>query len=172
MALTDRQKAFVEFYCGEANFIAVEAARLAGYANPHRMGYEVVKSKAVSEAIQDRLDTRARAAWYSAEDIQKALWEEVRTKEGKGNTQAARVSALVWLGKSIGMWNDVEQKAKLLEEQRKSPQITYNIINYKEALPSREVIEHEVEDNREAVQHQLEHMDDVEIINYSEDNDD
>jgi len=169
VALTDQEKIFIDAYCGEAEFKAKEAAKIAKYVHPERMGYEVLKRKAVSKAIQDRLDTKARTAWYSQEDIQKALWEEVNTKEGRGNTQAARISALVWLGKSIGMWNEVQQKQKLLEEQRKEPQIQYNIINYANSLPSEDDIKDVIDAEKNSVEEQLSLPEGIEIINYNND---
>lgn len=174
MALTEKQKLYIEFYCTTADFTAVEAARQAGYTNPERAGYELMKNSVVIKAIEKRLDTRARSAFYTAEDIQRALWNEVNTREGKGNTQAARVSALVWLGKSIGMWSEVEQKAKLLEKQRENPSVVYNIINYSENKDStnkdfsKESIEVEVEKNKTDVAKSLKSLENFEVISYNE----
>lgn len=164
--LTPKQKAFIDAYCGDADFSAEKAAKAAGYLHPEKAGYKILESKAVSTAISKRLGAKAAVSWYSEVDIQKALWNEVNTREGRGNTQAARVSALVWLGKSIGMWSDLEQKQKLIEEQRKSPQIQYNIVNYAGELPSKENIREIIEVDKKDVEEQLSLPEGIEIINY------
>lgn len=68
------------------------------------------------------------------------------------------------------MWSEVEQKAKLLEKQRETPSVTYNIINYSEPHKqdlSKESIEAEVEENKQEVQKSLENLDKFNIIDYN-----
>ena len=163
-ALSPKQKLFVEYYCSSANFNAVEAARQAGYINPDRGASRILKVRSVAKAIESRLDTRAQAAWYSEDDVLKKLWEEAKTTEGRGNTQASRVNALVWLGKHIGMW-----KEKIIEKDNGPKKIEYNIINYATPKTLSEKIKDAIDVEKELVE---EHKNDelpegVVLLDYS-----
>ena len=74
--MTDKERAFVEYYCGESRYNATEAARKAGYANPKQEGWRLRQRKEVRGAI----DARLMASTLSAGDIL-ALWTEVATAD-------------------------------------------------------------------------------------------
>ena len=59
MTPNERQKRFVEFYAGEANFNATKAAKMAGYASPRVEGCRLKKRKDVAQAIAERVQSRA-----------------------------------------------------------------------------------------------------------------
>lgn len=49
--MTEKQSLFVQFYLGEAKFNATQAARLAGYAWPHKQGPALTHHPAVKPSI-------------------------------------------------------------------------------------------------------------------------
>lgn len=55
MALTVKQRLFVDAYIGEANCNATEAARLAGYADPKNEGYRLTHRDDIRAAIDQRM---------------------------------------------------------------------------------------------------------------------
>jgi hypothetical protein len=55
MALTNKQRAFVEHYLGDAQWNATEAASLAGYAHPQQQGSRLLSNVVVKQQIADRL---------------------------------------------------------------------------------------------------------------------
>jgi hypothetical protein len=60
MGLTNKRRVFIEEYLKCWN--ATEAARLAGYKNPNKMGPRLVKVGIVQDSIQRRLDEKAMGA--------------------------------------------------------------------------------------------------------------
>ena len=64
MALTGKQKAFIDFYLGDAKFNASVAARLAGYSSrtAGAIGHENLKKPEISEEIERRVSERAMSA--------------------------------------------------------------------------------------------------------------
>ena len=60
--LTGKQAAFIDYYLGEANFNATEAARRAGYSGDDNtlsvIGFENLRKPNIDEAIQKRLQAR------------------------------------------------------------------------------------------------------------------
>lgn len=54
MALTNKQRAFVEYYLGEAQWNATEAARRAGYRHPHSQASRVLSNVGVQRYIAAR----------------------------------------------------------------------------------------------------------------------
>lgn len=64
MALTEKQKAFIDYYLGVAKFNATEAARLAGYSeqSARSIGSENLAKPNISEEIQQRVAERAMSA--------------------------------------------------------------------------------------------------------------
>jgi len=90
--LTGRQEAFVEYYCGEANWNGAKAARLAGYAESSaRITAAKLLTKAnISEAVKKR-----QLAIAAKCEITKAT-ETVRFREiGQEAEQAGQYSAAV-----------------------------------------------------------------------------
>ena len=151
--LTDQEKVFVEEYCGSANFNAVAAARSAGYRHHgHRdRSLALLKKPHIQRAIEGRIETRAAVAWYSEDDILKLLHKEA-TREGRGSSHAARIQAIVYLGKHIGMFREREKEAA----QDNSTNI--QIVNYSNG----ESIKKLVKENEKEV---IEHKDDPIIPN-------
>lgn len=55
MDLTTKQQRFVDAYLGEANGNATQAARIAGYSWPDKLGPRLVGKSSIKEAISRRL---------------------------------------------------------------------------------------------------------------------
>lgn len=139
--LSDQQLIFVEAYCSSTNFNGTAAAKEAGYSTPATAANSLMNMDKIVKAIQDRLDERKKTFWITETDILERLWEEARNI-GEGASHAARINALVWMGKHIGMWKNKEEK--------EDTQVTYNIIQYN--TPQIEQITKAIEDNREEVE--------------------
>ena len=60
--LTYQQRMFVEFYLGESQGSAADAARRAGYRWPETLGPRLAKTSEARAAIDARVDTAAIAA--------------------------------------------------------------------------------------------------------------
>lgn len=65
-SLTGKQRAFIDFYLGEAKFNATEAARLAGYEGNDNtlstVGYENLRKPNIAAVILERLNEAAMSA--------------------------------------------------------------------------------------------------------------
>lgn len=123
--LTELEEAFVDAYVGEANFDAVKAYSLAGYAyssRPFTDAANVLRRVHVIRAIREALESSAKYQWITEDVIIQRLWKEA-TNDKKGSTQAARINALVWIGKHLGMWQERKE-----ETGDKKPEI--QIVNY------------------------------------------
>jgi hypothetical protein len=72
--MTDKQRRFVNFYVGEANFNATEAARLAGYAHPNIQFAEVKAHPEVAAAIEAHMQQHT----LSANEVLKRLSDHAR----------------------------------------------------------------------------------------------
>lgn len=149
--LTEKQEKFVDaFLSDEAGilFDAVNAYCEAGYSpnsNMHREAQKVLRSKAVVSEIMNRMaDPKWSEFWIDERAIVKQLWKEA-TKTGIGASHAARINALVWIGKHLGMWQEKR------EERDTKPSI--QVINY--GLPLEKVEEElsnpEVEQTKDSV---------------------
>ncbi|MGI8542034.1 MAG: terminase small subunit [Aridibacter sp.] len=59
--LNDKQKLFVEYYIGDANFNATKSAKLAGYSEDSltQIGYENLRKPHIKEYLDKRLDEEA-----------------------------------------------------------------------------------------------------------------
>lgn len=117
--LTDLQERFVDYFVGESLFNPIEAYNRAGYSKsgkPYIAAMRVLGSKAVIRAIHNRLSESS--FWINEDAIVKQLWHEALTAKNDG----ARINALVWLGKHIGMWQDKKEDG--------TGNVTYNIVNY------------------------------------------
>ena len=93
-ALTPKQKAFVEFYCGEAKFNATRAAILAGYSEKTaaKIGSENLIKPDVQVAIAAFMEEATERALITTEDIVRGLKSEAEYF-GVDCSHAARVSA-------------------------------------------------------------------------------
>lgn len=61
MALTNKQRAFVEHYLGDAQWNATKAAQRAGYAHPQQQGSRLLSNVVVKQHITDRLHAMGAA---------------------------------------------------------------------------------------------------------------
>jgi phage terminase small subunit len=73
-----RRRLFVDFYLGEANGSATEAARLAGYAQPHSQGPRLLENVGVRGAIGFRLSVAAA----TADEVLGRLTDQARADMG------------------------------------------------------------------------------------------
>lgn len=115
MALTAKQKAFVEAYAGNAT----EAARLAGYAGNDatlaQVGSENLRKPEVAAAIAAR-QAPAQAARIASREQRQAFWTAVMTDVDAPLSDRLRASEL--LGKSeADFLTKVEVKGKVTLEE-------------------------------------------------------
>lgn len=101
MALTPKQKAFVEAYAGNAT----EAAIKAGYSpkTARSIGQENLTKPDIISAIKERETERLRPAIASREERQ-AFWTRIMQDDGEETRDRLRASEL--LGKSNGDFLD------------------------------------------------------------------
>ena len=111
--MTQLQERFVEAFLGEAYFDPIKAYELAGYSlttyNKYTDSMKVLHSDAVTREINQRMADKDTAYWISDNVIIKQLWKEA-TDYGDRSSQAARINALVWIGKHIGMWQEKQKE--------------------------------------------------------------
>ena len=111
--MTQLQERFVEAFLGEAYFDPIKAYELAGYNlttyNKYTDSMKVLHSDAVTREINQRMADKDTAYWISDNVIIKQLWKEA-TDYGDRSSQAARINALVWIGKHIGMWQEKQKE--------------------------------------------------------------
>ena len=101
--LNDREKAFVEAYCGVAKFNGAEAARLAGYAEKSARikASKLLTKDNIQEYIQRFMNEAKEKALCTTEDVVNGLLTEAQCN-GEGSSQSARVSAWKALGDYTG----------------------------------------------------------------------
>lgn len=101
--MTDRQRAFVSFYLGEANFNGTQAARLAGYSHPRQSATENLAKPYIQQEVAAHLETlknegiRLKSIRLqklvdldtALEDVQRARANEAREKIARGESVAA-----------------------------------------------------------------------------------
>jgi hypothetical protein len=104
-ALPPKRRAFVLAYVGEARGVAVEAARIAGYAEPHPEGVRLLRIATVAAAVK-ALQQPAEDAKVASLLEQRVFWSAVQRGEFNGgeNPKAMRdrLKASELLGKSTG----------------------------------------------------------------------
>lgn len=105
--LTPKRRAFVLAYIGEARGGVIEAARLAGYAQPHPEGARLLRVATVQAAIEALRAPVERDAIASVDEL-RAFWTSVSrgdVKDGEAPAGlAVRLRASELLGKSAGMF--------------------------------------------------------------------
>ena len=74
MALSTKQRLFVEFYLGDAKGNAAQAARLAGYRDAKNEGYRLKRHPDVAAMIEERITEAA----MSADEVMMRLAEHAR----------------------------------------------------------------------------------------------
>lgn len=103
--MTPKQQRFVDEYLISLN--ATQAAIRAGYSQnmAKQIGYENLTKPYIAEAIAARRAQEAEKALVTREMVIEGLLREAHDTS-KNSSQAARVSALSWLGKHLEMFTD------------------------------------------------------------------
>ncbi len=120
MALTSKQKAFVQEYLIDLN--ATQAARRAGYKNPE-IGRQLIANNNVSKAIQAALKAREKRTEVT-QDYVIAKLREIAEKDASDGPDSdlkysSKIKALELLGKHVGAFdgstkNDKNEPVKVI----------------------------------------------------------
>lgn len=120
MALTSKQKAFVQEYLIDLN--ATQAARRAGYKNPE-IGRQLIANHNVSSAIQAALKAREKRTEVT-QDYVIAKLREIAEKDASDGPDSdlkysSKIKALELLGKHVGAFdgstkNDKNEPVKVI----------------------------------------------------------
>lgn len=120
--LTNKQKAFIDAYCGASNFNATDAARRAGYKHPNKQGPETLVK--LGSQIAERMEMLKEKSGSSIMDQQEVAQRlssfadgsiKIQQLANNGKLVDAPVSpkdqlkALELLGKSYGMFVDKKE---------------------------------------------------------------
>lgn len=120
--LTDKQKAFIDAYCGQAKMNATEAARMAGYKHPKQQGHETLTK--LDSQIRQRLEQLQKQSGNTIADqaeIQRFFTKVMRGEETEkvvANTGKVvevpvsmkdRVKTAELLGKTYAMFTDKQE---------------------------------------------------------------
>ena len=117
MALTAKQKAFVQEYLVDLN--ATAAAKRAGYSekNADKIGSELLGKTRVSEAIREAMQSREQRIQVTQDmvvkEISKVAFKDAADYSESKLKYANKLKALELLGKHLGMF-----------EQKSTPQQT------------------------------------------------
>jgi phage terminase small subunit len=103
VALSERQRLFVEAYMGEAKGNATQAAVLAGYAESGaaEQGRRLLRNDDVREAIDSRAEGDPRV--MGREELQR-FWTSVARGEEEDAKMADRLKASEYLGKTKALF--------------------------------------------------------------------
>ena len=106
MALTSKQKAFVQEYLIDLN--ATQAARRAGYKNPE-IGRQLITNHNVSSAIQAALKAREKRTEVTQDYVITKL-REIAEKDASDGPDSdlkysSKIKALELLGKHVGAFD-------------------------------------------------------------------
>ena len=93
--LTDKQRRFVEFYCGECKFNATQAAIKAGYSTKaaKEQGCENLAKPHIQFYITEFMDKATERAQVTTEWVVERLKLEAE-REDDGSSHSARIGAL------------------------------------------------------------------------------
>lgn len=114
MAMTAKQKAFVEEYLVDLN--ATQAAIRAGYspATANVIGPENLSKPCIQAAVAEAKRKRSERTEISADFVLKELYGIAKGEADDGNDShmkfSAKLKALELIGKHIGMFEKQEQK--------------------------------------------------------------
>lgn len=109
MALTDKQKAFVQEYLVDLN--ATAAAKRAGYSekNADKIGSELLGKTRVSEAIREAMQSREQRIQVTQDmvvkEISKVAFKDAADYSESKLKYANKLKALELLGKHLGMFD-------------------------------------------------------------------
>ena len=137
MAITEKQKKFVEEYLIDLN--ATQAAIRAGYSvkNAGKIGHELLERTRISNEVTRKSAERSRRtginadrvlielakiAFVNADDViesKDATLKENASRDDLAAIQSIKLKALDMLGRHLGMWNDKLQVSGMEEEQKK-----------------------------------------------------
>jgi hypothetical protein len=149
------EEAFVDAFTGECEFDPIKSFLAAGYESGSKNVYSsamvVLGRDVVKKAIHARMHDST--FWLNEAAVISRLW-----KEGiSANTASARVNALVWVGKNIGMW----------QEREEGTDVVYNIVNY--GTPVEKMVEAiEAKPEIEASKDRVELPEGVSVLSYSD----
>jgi len=122
MKLTEKQRRFADYYIETGNI--TEAARKAGYKQPHVQGSQTLEKLSVKTYIDERLKEMADKRIMTAEEVMQTLTAIARNevKEDvvvfgdngpeiatKGMSAKDRLKALELIGKRYTLWTDKTQ---------------------------------------------------------------
>lgn len=145
--LSAQERLFLDAYTGPANYNKMKALDAAYPANiNHKKVHKEAEANAilarphVAHQLKLHQDSVSKKFHMSEEDILNRLWTEATREDDKAQ-HSARISALVWLGKHLGMFQEKKQ------EVSGPSSVTYNVVNYSSAASIRE--EKEVSSVRE-----------------------
>lgn len=108
--LSEKQRRFVEAYCGPAMGNATDAARRAGYAHPGTQGPRLLENVGVSAAIKEMTRPRRDAAIASTQELLEILTTIARGGVGDGDEKRGvedkdRIAAIDKLFKVRGLYS-------------------------------------------------------------------
>jgi phage terminase small subunit len=122
MKLTEKQRRFADYYieCGNIT----EAARRAGYKQPHVQGSQTLEKLSIKTYINERLKELDNKRIMRAEEVMQLLSSIARNEiqedvvlfsdgqssiESKGMSAKDRLKALELIGKRYTLWTDKQQ---------------------------------------------------------------
>lgn len=110
LKLTEKQRRFVEFYCGECKFNATQASIKSGYSEntARQIGTENLAKPAIQEEITAFMNQATEIAEVTTEWVVKGLKKEAES-DGKGSSHSARISAYWKLGEYTGGFDKNKQ---------------------------------------------------------------
>ena len=102
--LSEKQKAFCEYYCGECKGNTAKAALNAGYSKSYAYAkaYKLLEKVEIQQYIQQLNDEVRSPRIASIEEIQEYWTSVMRDEEQK---QSDRMNASIQLGKCKGMFD-------------------------------------------------------------------
>jgi hypothetical protein len=142
-ALTDHELDAVNAYCGKGSYSVKRTAEMMD--TQEREIKHIIARPTVRTEITRRQDAVKRRFRIDEVDILDRLWEEANNCE-KGSNHNARITALVWIGKHLGMWQE--------KKQEETNSYTYNIVNYDSGI-KQEQLEKIVTPQEETVEEKL-----------------
>jgi hypothetical protein len=141
--LTDHELDTVNKYCSVGNYSVKKTAELL--ETQEREIKNIINRPPVRAEIERRQEALKKKFKLTEVDILNKLWEEANNCE-KGSNHNARITALVWIGKHLGMWQE--------KKQEESNSYTYNIVNYDSGIKP-EQLEKIIPTNEEVVEEGL-----------------